>query len=318
MSTFTPTQWTLEPADRPDLLSGAVLNSLSRPASKIRAWGPLSTLVLGGFSFGILPLLFWPRRFANFVVAEQRQLWHLAEWLRVRSGDAEAQKVRDSIRDGGSPATLKLIPLAVVAVLAVYFVPWILKPSMGFHDFLLATYRYDRSGLKTLTSEWSEFPTAPFMLHRAWILCLSFAYVAHWLHVREHAAEMRGLVSRINGILVRNGSAAVRVARAPVGLGPLWILAAGIGTSLGGWWMIPACLAGAAHRRYTEIISPRTRWELAKRVETFLLADKPAKNLPTPHRLRRNCSHALCGKVIPTGAVFCPRCGTRVATEAVA
>ena len=98
MSAFTPTHTNLEPPDRPDNLSAAVLHSLSRPIYGRITWGPLESFFLGGITFGIFPLISWPKAFGRFVVAEQQQFWHLLEWLRIRTGDEEAARLRDSVR----------------------------------------------------------------------------------------------------------------------------------------------------------------------------------------------------------------------------
>src|SRR5579872_5212603 len=110
MSAFTPTQTTLDPPVRPDNLSAAVLHSLSRPIYGRVAWGPLRSFLLGAISFGIIPLIAWPRQFGRFVVAEQQQFWHLVEWLRIRTGDEEAARLRDSVRNTGAIPTLWIVP----------------------------------------------------------------------------------------------------------------------------------------------------------------------------------------------------------------
>ena len=63
MSAFTPTQYTLEPQGRPDNLSAAVLHSLSRPIIGDTSPNLVLSFIFGALSFGIIPLISWPRRF---------------------------------------------------------------------------------------------------------------------------------------------------------------------------------------------------------------------------------------------------------------
>ena len=184
MSAFTPTQVTLEPPARPDNLSAAVLHSLSRPITGKTSPNVVLSFIFGALTFGIVPLLSWPRKFGRFVVAEQQQFWHLVEWLRIRTGDEEAAKLRESVRDTGAVSSTWLVPMVILVILAVYFLP--LFDSAGFDlDRLL--------GVTYLAAPWVPphfihhyySPTAlyPWIhLHKVWNLCLVIAFASHWLH----------------------------------------------------------------------------------------------------------------------------------------
>ena len=318
MSAFTPTQWTLQPPDRPDNLSAAVLHSLSRPLRGLMAWGPLKSFVLGALTFGILPLIAWPRRFRKFVVVEQRQLWHLVEWLRVRTGDADAAKLRNSLRDAGAMPTLWIIPAIMLIVLAWDFFPW-LNP-FEFHRFHVYRMAYH-------AGHWLNRPLRPFVwvpdirwdsfnLHTAWVACLSIAFASHWLHIQLHVSQVNALLRRLNPILQRQHLPPMAQYGVGLGLRPFWLLAGLIGAVFGAWWAIPAALAGAVQQRYCRRTGDRIRSELALRVGSLLLQQRPAIDVPLPHGFRVVCSNPLCGKTIPGPATFCPRCGTRLPSNA--
>jgi len=318
MSAFTPTQWTLEPQGRPDNLSAAVLHSLSRPITGRMAWGPLKSFILGGLTFGILPLISWPKRFGKFVVAEQQQLWHFVEWLRIRTGDADAAKLRDSVRDTGAIPTLRIIPLIALIVMAMDFVPMVQVAGLHRTAILHMTYRAE-PWLDRSVHSWNDSPYIWLRFYKTWIVCLSIAYFSHWLHVHQHVSEVNRLLRRLNPILLRQHLPPMAQYGVGVGLRPFWLLAGFIGVAYGAWWAIPAALAGAIHQRYCRRTSNRLRSELALRAGALLQQQRPAIDVPTPHGFRVVCNNRLCGKSLPGSAAFCPRCGSRLpSVDAVA
>jgi hypothetical protein len=316
MSQFTPTQWTLEPNTRPDHLSSAILHSLSRRVLGL-TWGPLKTLVLGGISFGILPLIVWPRKFARFIAFERQQLWHLVEWLRIRTGEDETAALRDSVRSTGAIPTLWIVPVIMFIILGVNFIPWLNTPGFNLHALLFGTYFFDSSTSMPLPfHHWGRyFQPAHMPFYRVWTLCLSIAYASHWLHVQQHVSDVHRVVRRMNLIFARQHVPPVGLIGPGIGFRPLWMLAALFGVVCGAWWAIPAAFAGAVHQRYIERSSTRIRAELAQRVGTMLQQQRPFVDVPTPHGLRVVCSNPLCEKSAPPGATFCPRCGAPIASQ---
>jgi hypothetical protein len=70
-------------------------------------------------------------------------------------------------------------------------------------------------------------------------------------------------------------------------------------------------LAGAVNERYIRRVSRTVRGDMAHRVRALLIAAKPAGDVPMPARLKPTCRNDLCRSIVPAGAAFCPRCGTR-------
>lgn len=311
MSVFTPTNVSLHPADRPDQLSSAVMQSLSRPLDRHGPWGPLRTLVLGGVTWGIYPLLVWPRRFNQFLVAEQQQLWHLVEWLRTNDGSADAASVQDAIGRNNPEPLLWIAPMACGLLVAGVFCLSLLQGRIDWDQLYNATYgfghlRYDI--MFPRSSPWSNFYLHR-SLHSFWFWCMFIGYGAHWMHVKQHAARTTSILKQINALLTRQGIAPVKVKSLRMGMRPIWMIAAVFACCYGVWWSIAAAAAGAAHERYVRRVSLTLRGELAQRVRQALLQYRPPLDVPVPYRFRRNCANPQCAQRLPDDAAFCVRCG---------
>jgi len=63
LSHFETSNLSVDPPPPPDYLAGAVLQGLARPIGYRLTWGVLKSLLLGGVSFGLLPLIAWTRNF---------------------------------------------------------------------------------------------------------------------------------------------------------------------------------------------------------------------------------------------------------------
>lgn len=318
MSAFTPTSWTLEPKERPDNLSAAVLHSLSRAIFGHLWWGPFFSFFTGAVTFGIMPLVCWPKKFGRFVVAEQQQFWHLVEWLRIRTGDEEAAKLRDSVRQTGSIPTMWIVPVAMLAVLAFVFVPFV--QGGGYAHGHLIVHHADWWMRNSFRPEILTIQSNPWLhLYNIWVICLSVAYISHWLHVHQHVSDVNAFLRRLNPILQRQNLPLMGTYHVGLGLRPLWMVAGFIGLACGAWWAVPAAFAGAVHQRYCKRTSTRIRSELAIRASTLLQRQRPPIDVPMPNGFRTFCVNELCGKSLPASATFCPRCGTRLPrAEAVA
>jgi hypothetical protein len=310
MSTFTPTTWTLEPQARPDNLSAAVLHSLSRPIVGHVNCGAISSFIVGTITFGIWPVISWPKRFGRFVVAEQQQLWHFVEWLRIRTGDEEAVRLRDSVRQTGALPTMWIVPIAMLVIVAFVFVPFIQDGGISRAHFV---YHANDWMARSLRPEvLTIFSNRWLHVYNIWIACLSIAYVSHWLHVHQHVSDVNAFLRRLNPILARQNLPPMQHYEVGLGVRPLWLLGGFIGLACGAWWAIPAAFAGAVHQRYCKRTSTRIRSELAMRARTILQRQRPPIDVPTPAGFRAFCINDLCGKSVPIAAAYCPRCGTRL------
>jgi hypothetical protein len=302
MSSFAPTIRTLEPPEPPDQLAGAVMTALGRPVyGSLLPWGPIKSLVLGAISLGVLPLIIWPRIFARYCIAQQQQFWHLLEWLRIRQRDSDAAELQNSLGAIGPTVTLRLAPAICLIIVAMSFFGW---------PFFSGAWLVRPLEMMRLPMPlWRRFSL--YNIHLVWTICLFFAYGSHWLHIREHAANVNQLVRRINAILYRHGITPVGVIEPGTGLRPLWILAAIVGVLAGAWWAIPAAMAGALQRQYMRRTSLQIRSQLSQRVAALMAGPRPPVDVPATPPRRLACGNSLCAGPIPVGAQFCPRCGAR-------
>jgi hypothetical protein len=113
MTTLDPT---LASFDRPDHLGGALQQGLPRPMNAKLTWSLIRTFFLGGITGGILPIFLLPGRFTDFAKAEQLQFWHLAEWLRLQTGDTNAVLATDAAKRLIPGAALRMASIAFLIV----------------------------------------------------------------------------------------------------------------------------------------------------------------------------------------------------------
>lgn len=290
--------------DRPDYLAGAVLQSLSRAMGPRWHWGAFKTFLLGVASFGLLPILIWPRRFGDFVTTEQHQLWHLAEWLRLRTGNPQAVALRDRVDRIAAISALTYLSWFIIATVAAVIASHLWNTAANLPDDLL--------NLTYLFPEQADRSRQQLNVYLVWMIGVSAAYLLHWIQVQAHVRNVRRVVKIFNRLALTEGIATIKLRDAGAGLRPLWLLAAVPLVSFGVFWGVPMMLAGALHKRYVLIVSTDLRSELAFRVRALLLAQRPRMRVPRPPRLRMNCPSELCRNAVPETANFCPRCGTPV------
>jgi hypothetical protein len=310
-SDFTPTDQTVDPPNPPDQMAEAVLASLSRGrfGYRGRPWGVVKTFVLSALTLGILPLLCWPGRMRKFMVWEQQQLWHLAEWLRLRTGRPEALRLRDELTTdiGPSPSASALsLALPILAVIA--FLRFASQPYFNPRDLSLTSWHVRHYEVFYRGQYWYR----PFVLD--WTLILTAGYLLHWWHVCRHAGAMDAYVDEFNSITAKEGIAPVSTSGVGFGFSPLWAVAALIGLSRGALWAVPLAMAGVVQMRYITITGRRTRAELAARVRDMLARTRPALDVrPTPRTPVTPCSNEKCRAPLRPGSTFCTRCGARIA-----
>jgi len=272
------------------------------------SWGVFRASVLGAASFGILPLLLWPRRFREYAAIEARQFRTVAEWSR-RHGSVPAAvgPLRAAAEGLEARPILWLLPLLLAAFVVGAFVVRFNGTGWSWDDLLACTYRlndyYPRFDA-WMGDPWSNWPRQP-VLHLIWCAGLSMAYLCHWVQVRLHRADVYGLVRRFNSLTRDQAIRAVRIRRFG-SFNPLLIVAAVAFLHFDAWWGIPMLLAGAADRRYTISTSPAIRAQLAERVGEM------QRGFAATARWIDRCGISRCQAMLPPQATFCPRCGTRV------
>ncbi len=301
MDENTSTDWN-RPADH---LGGATLSSLTRRIGCKESWGVVKSILLGGLSFGILPLILWPMMLRDFIWMERTQLEHLADWLRRNSGHAAAVELPAAARR----IRMRRWPLWLGA-LALYVA--ILSLTVGF------TFLADSRSLHLidLTYGFRQQPSHVrrdiFGVFAGWTLALSAGYGFHWLQVLLHAWDVRRFLRKFNEVALYEGLAPISWKYLGVGVRPLWVMGAVAMIVCGGLWGVPMMLAGAVHRRYVNAVSPWTRAALAQRLRDMLMRRRPMMNMELPVGVRLRCGRERCRVALPTGAAYCPRCGMRV------
>jgi hypothetical protein len=150
-------------------------------------------------------------------------------------------------------------------------------------------------------------------LINAFALAMSGAGLCWLIEVNTHIGRVRRFVGAFNQLSSRYGVGPVRPPGLHLGIRPLWILGAAATCALGGFWAVPVMLAGSAHRRYIRATSQRLRSDLARRQREVLLAKRPAIRVPASQHLMGTCPRDNCRAPTPPEAVFCRRCGTKLA-----
>ena len=300
------------------------VDRLSHPAPG-RSSGAIMAALQCVISFGLLPLIIWPARWAEFVESERHDLLDLAMWWRRRVSPADAAQL-DRI-------TRKLRPRPILMVL-----PWL---AAGFNVVLMIALLArgdDLNRLWELTfkhastspvyinhflqiegrGSWriSDDPmqgmnwvpaTSPIEenLYTVWIATLCVGYGIHMFAVRSHARAVRSLVRWTNRIGSDNQFLRVRNDAMKPGIHPLWILLGFIMVVHHVWWAIPMVFAGALQRRYCMQSSPAIRIALAGQARDAFAVVQTGGG-------ERFCPSGHCGARLPSPAKFCPRCGTAV------
>lgn len=307
MSTMNPSvsSQVFDPPNPPGELADAILTSLERPGWGYwrRPWGPLMTLVLAAVSFGVLPLLVWPHRFRRLMRVEQQQLWHLAEWLRLRTGSPRATELRDNSLKAMPAFNPGVIPLILVVTVFIGNFHFWWDYFYYYHDWApLWTSAYglgDNSHLRLWLHYWPM-----------WTVALSIGYFDHWHQIGRHANAVAQYAKTFKEIIADEKLLPVEIPGVGTWLHPIWGVVAIIGIGFHAYWAVPMALAGAVHVRYVRVTSRQLRSDLAQRVRWMLQKNRPAVSLRGPNE-PRPCTNEKCRAIVPAGALFCPRCGAR-------
>jgi hypothetical protein len=309
LSQFQPTHVTFDPPPPPDYLAGAVLQGLSRPIGGKLAWGVLKSMFLALVSFGVVPLVMWTRNFRAYVVAEQQQFLHLAQWLRNHSAHPLAKRLEEDAGELRARTWMSWIAVLVVAGTAAIIAMYVDGTRRAPWDVLFfGTYGHDQANVLRNRGWWMPRANEIFI---TWCVGMGAAYFLHWLQVQLHAGDVRRFVERFSEIAQAEGVNRVRAEPLGLGLRPLWLLAGGVLFFWGAPWGVMAMLAGAAQRRYITWSSRNTRADVAHRLRAILMRHRPSGDHPLPVYLRDRCVEPKCRAEVPRGINYCPRCGTR-------
>ena len=261
---------------------------------------PLAATIATAVSFGLLPALIWPWRWATLLDRDRPYYRDLAVWWQRRVAPVDAKQLDAVLNDLRPRPILMVLPwlaaafaaLAVGGYAANYDPVWrhLIEVTFGRHQ--------------------PPFHFRPLPLpggdrtHLVWEWALGFAYACQWYAVRSHGRAVGQLVHWTNKVARDNGLGRVRNEAARLGLGPIWVVAA-VGLCYAhAWWAIPMAVAGAAQRRYAMAGTPRLQQALATQASQALAISggdgRPDRFCPTSH----------CGQRLPAPAQFCPRCGT--------
>jgi hypothetical protein len=155
----------------------------------------------------------------------------------------------------------------------------------------------------------------------AWSGLLTIAYLCHWLQVQLHARDVRCLLDEFNTVALHDGLSPVFLQPIGTGIRPLWAIGAVLLILNSAPWGVAMMLAGAVQRRYTRRAEPAVSGLLACRVRDLTAirrqvaltapAATAATAAPALPKVRLRCATDGCRMPLPTGAVFCPRCGSR-------
>jgi len=306
---FQPTKTLLSPADPPDYLSNAVLQSLSRPPLERYSWGAFTTFLFGGLSFGILPLLFAFRRGRQYRLVERDQLLHLCEWMRVQCPET-AQPLPRKPEEIHSDAAIWF----VIGIGSAMLTLWILlshqiHAGWSFRDLLKVAYGTPWQSLLNFSR------VGDVWLDRL-LPTMFIGQLAYWWTFVSQSLTARAFARRFNDFAQTEGLASVTIPEVSLGLRPLWLVGAVLFLSAHAPWGAVMMLAGAAQRRYIRHSSTQFRLELAQRVRDVMAVKRPLAKVPVATNLRTRCRDGKCRSPLPATARFCPRCGKRV-TERV-
>ncbi len=265
------------------------------------ASGAFVTLIQTLLSFGMLPLVLWPMRWAEFTEGERHDLIDLAGWWRRRVDADDAAKLDKIVKRLHPRPILMVLPWLAVSFNVVFMIGLM---AMGDDIARLFDLTFDHRhrvfgfpGLSPLADMESH-------LYTAWVITLGVAYACQWFAVRSHVATVGRLVQWTNRLARENRFVQVKAEVLQAGMNPLWILMA-VGLSIDkAWWAIPMVLAGAAQRAYTRKSSPAVRIALASQARNGFAVGQS--------RRERFCPTGHCGARLPSPARFCPRCGTAV------
>jgi len=274
----------------------AVIDHLAT-SSGVNLWGPISSLFLSLCSFGLLPLLVWPRRWNQVIEIEREQMISLAGYWRRRASVQQAQLLDRQVERLRPQSILSVVPVLILVFVGIMFVSFF-NDGRSMQNVVDLTFGYPRYYWAWSTNDVS--------MHKVWVASLLVGYICHWMAVRSHVSGMDSVARTIGSITGSRGVG--RSAYSASGLNPMWIIVAIVLCGANAWWSIPLVMAGAKQRAYVRQTSPRLRQMLAEQ-----LRDPGQGQGATVATVRTGfCRTPLCGTPVRPQAKYCPRCGAAV------
>ena len=269
---------------------------------------PLVSAAVAVVTFGLLPAVVWPIRWATLLDRERGFYRELAGWWRRRADPTDAKQLDEVL------AVLRPRPMLVVLPwLAAAFVAAMLAVGVyldGADSLRNVTFLGHRRWDRLLLFD-SQSPMAEH-LHQFWLCGLTVAYAIQFYAVRSHSRAVSELTRWANRMGRANGLPKVKNEAGRMGLSPLWWVAGAAVWYYGGWWAIPMVLAGAAQRRYADVASPRLQLALGEQAARVVSLTGGLDDAVGP-AVSRFCPSPTCGLRLPAAARFCSRCGTAAA-----
>jgi hypothetical protein len=313
------------PEHAADSLSEGVIAALTRKMNPRLAWGPVKTALLGLISGGLLPLILLPQKCQKFINAEQNQLWHFAEWLRLQFPSSETERFQAAV----SKLRFRWVLWALSLLLAGCAVAWAwhdLTPVARRPVVLLGPLRVQLPSLVPVTPKFlfsftarlpavvKQFATVPRVLIAAegFALLLIAAHLLSLWQVMMHTTDVRNVAGLFNRAAKKHGLEPLVLPNRNLGIDVIWLLATIALMILGAWWGVPMMLAAAAQARYINGEGRRLRLALSARAYNVLAARRPVIYVAMPRALRGRCPRENCNAQVRGGETFCPACGTRI------
>src|SRR5215208_4321842 len=238
----------------------AVLHTLSRPVSTGAA-GVVGGLLLSLLSFGVLPVLLWPLRFAKFVQRQKEDLSQLAKWVSFSTPHPSTKRLSQAVSDIEFRPVLLVIALTICMAMAATFLAVLPGATDPLYLLIGSAFRAPRG------HRLPPQAVLPFV----WTIGLCVAYVCQWIQVQLHARSVRKLLDVFNEVMIDEGLAPVFLEPVGFAVGPLWLLAGVLLVVLGAPWGVCLMLAGGVQNRYARRVTPRLTSQLAQRVRDMLL-----------------------------------------------
>ncbi len=286
----------------PDRLAGALLKHLQRRHHQVEIGGAGRALLGALLTFGLWPLIQWPRRLRDFVVIQQMQGGHLVDWMQEAVGAEASESLRIAVDRVRFRTWLWVLSLVAAGIMVTDFAVHIDRYGMAFGDILATTWGYERS---------PQTAGGPVQwLHLVWGGGLAAAYLLHWLQVKLHARDMRRVIAAFNDLAQREQLATVPPVTAHYRLVSMWTVGMVLLCLLEAWWGVAMMLAGSVQRELVNRSMPQVRLELSNTLRAMLHRRQPSMHIPTPVRMTRPCPNARCTHQVPADAGFCPRCGS--------